>query len=343
MDEVDSLLQRRKTRLQYIKYLFKPGELVVEWKDGDIRGFRTNFEFTGPVVQKNGEKRKKPALNYAEALRAILEDAEQHSTEVKDGVHMWKTLGCSWKFDRTFSRVYSTLELALRIQEKQEYLDVDISDLDIFPLAFADESLKQRLEKRGKMFWKCRFQHFVSCNDDNSQDLDSSADERFMIDLMTYRELHEQQSEGQKSHVPEVFKDDLGPDTMKHEDPPDEKFIYLLLSSIKGFNLQRKRWADLQVDKMNDVVWNKKAFKSLVLEHKTKDLIQALISKQLDSEKSTDLIHGKGNGLILLLHAGLGTGKTLTAESVAEIPEKPLYRVTCGDIGTEPEQSSRVL
>lgn len=28
----------------------------------------------------------------------------------------------------------------------------------------------------------------------------------------------------------------------------------------------------------------------------------------------------------------------LTNNSVAEIAEKPLYRVTCGDIGTEPEQ-----
>jgi MoxR-like ATPase len=36
------------------------------------------------------------------------------------------------------------------------------------------------------------------------------------------------------------------------------------------------------------------------------------------------LIVGKGNGLILLLHGGPGTGKTLTAESIAEVAEKPL-------------------
>ncbi|KAL9564302.1 hypothetical protein ACKAV7_011493 [Fusarium commune] len=34
---------------------------------------------------------------------------------------------------------------------------------------------------------------------------------------------------------------------------------------------------------------------------------------------------------------GPGTGKTLTAESVAEIAKRPLYRVTCGDIGTKAE------
>lgn len=68
-----------------------------------------------------------------------------------------------------------------------------------------------------------------------------------------------------------------------------------------------------------------------------------MVSSQLESEKATDLIAGKGNGLILLLHGAPGTGKTLTAESVAEIAEKPLYRVTCGDVGTKAEDVEKYL
>jgi SpoVK/Ycf46/Vps4 family AAA+-type ATPase len=49
------------------------------------------------------------------------------------------------------------------------------------------------------------------------------------------------------------------------------------------------------------------------------------------------MIEGKGNGLLVLLHGPPGTGKTLTAESVAELVQRPLYRVTCGDIGTDAE------
>ena len=63
----------------------------------------------------------------------------------------------------------------------------------------------------------------------------------------------------------------------------------------------------------------------------------------LEAENSTDIIGGKGNGLIMLLHGGPGTGKTFTAETVAEIAEKPLYRVTCGDIGTQPEKVEKYL
>ena len=96
--------------------------------------------------------------------------------------------------------------------------------------------------------------------------------------------------------------------------------------------------------------------------------------------KREDIISGKGNGLIMLFHGGPGTGKTLTAgestwlplstsiclfssrkvnrpelfvctenlaktlvPSVAEIAEMPLYRVTCGDIGTNAAAVERYL
>lgn len=119
----------------------------------------------------------------------------------------------------------------------------------------------------------------------------------------------------------------MSQDEMDQEEPPDEAFLYLVPLQTKGFNLRTKKWLDLNMDQIHSVVWNKKAFDTLVLDRKTKELITALVSKQISSTKSTDVIAGKGNGLILLLHGGPGTGKTLTAEGVAEIAKKPLYRV----------------
>jgi ATP-dependent 26S proteasome regulatory subunit len=83
----------------------------------------------------------------------------------------------------------------------------------------------------------------------------------------------------------------------------------------------------------------------LVLEPSKKNLIQALVSVHIKKTKPvrSDFMDGKGDGLIILLHGGPGTGKTLTAESVAELAKRPLYRVTCGDIGTDPVKVEEYL
>ncbi|KAF2232372.1 P-loop containing nucleoside triphosphate hydrolase protein, partial [Viridothelium virens] len=49
-----------------------------------------------------------------------------------------------------------------------------------------------------------------------------------------------------------------------------------------------------------------------------------------------DLVRGKGKGLIILLHGAPGVGKTSTAETVAAYTRRPLYPITCGDVGETP-------
>lgn len=55
----------------------------------------------------------------------------------------------------------------------------------------------------------------------------------------------------------------------------------------------------------------------------------------MNSKPSTqlDLVRGKGLGLIILLHGTPGSGKTSTAETVAAHTGRPLYAITCGDLG----------
>lgn len=58
----------------------------------------------------------------------------------------------------------------------------------------------------------------------------------------------------------------------------------------------------------------------------------------LGQNSSMDLVRGKGKGKIILLHGAPGVGKTSTAETVAAYTKRPLYPITCGDIGQTPEK-----
>lgn len=98
----------------------------------------------------------------------------------------------------------------------------------------------------------------------------------------------------------------------------------------------------LFVNNIKPVNWNKEAFEKLVLPPRMKNTVHALVTARKlattaelsavpdKRKKRDDIIRNKGKGLIMLLHGGPGTGKTLTAESVAELAELPLYSVTCG-------------
>ncbi|KAF2141607.1 uncharacterized protein K452DRAFT_227923 [Aplosporella prunicola CBS 121167] len=123
----------------------------------------------------------------------------------------------------------------------------------------------------------------------------------------------------------------------------EDSFLYLVPASIFGFDIQEKKWVNLQVDNIHPVKWNKEAFESLAMDVENKELIEALVNNKITADKATDMVRGKGNGLNILLHGGPGTGKTFTAEGVAEIAEMPLYRVTCGDIGTDPREVEKYL
>ncbi|KAK7714996.1 hypothetical protein SLS64_003692 [Diaporthe eres] len=329
----DSRISLGKITPELLKYLFKPGQLLVQNKDDGMQGWIC--EDWPRVIRRSEKPPRSRQDNTAGATEPEKSESHARSNPLCH-LSAWH-----WEFDGEFQRKKETLFISIEAGAHKES-GIPINSLGIFPLKYASDATFNQLRRRGQSFWKFRKRALVSYRGDADTNRSNLAEERYVIDLKTYQILHKSDApqrrnrQGNLNYV-------LPRKAMENDDPPDGNFEFLLPPKIKGFNLRTKKWFDLVADRISDVKWNKEAFSKVVIQREYKDLIRALVSNQLESEKNTDLIEGKGNGLILLLHGGPGTGKTLTAESVAEIAEKPLYRVTCGDVGTKAEEVEKYL
>ncbi|KAJ9605958.1 hypothetical protein H2200_009807 [Cladophialophora chaetospira] len=310
-DRVETQLKKGVVSYEAIEFLIKPGDaIVVKNKRGRETGtLNAEIAISRPSILTPQQ------LVDADTDKIWLTQTRENKKRYK-----WKWMMGTWayRFDGSFYRKERSIEIEMQAEELHE--EVDIRKLNVYPLKYA------RTEDLSPMKTK-------------------ASAERFMVDFNTYRQLHSGTYAFREVYG-EIDNDDvtrMDLSIMESDEPPPSPDIYAFPATIIGFNLRTKKWVDLEVDLIRDVSWNKQSFAHLVIDSETKELVQALITNQIEREQGTDIIESKGNGLIILLHGGPGTGKTFTAESVAEIAEKPLYRVTCGAIGTHAEDVEKYL
>jgi adenylate kinase family enzyme len=137
----------------------------------------------------------------------------------------------------------------------------------------------------------------------------------------------------------------------KYEFRDEDKFI--LPSRVFAYVLRERRFAQLDARHLKKVTAMQNGFDNLKIDRNNKKLIQVLVDSHFSNKRverehgvegiNQDLIIGKGRGLVILLHGVPGVGKTATAEAVAQISGKPLFPITCGDLGTSPKEVEAAL
>ena len=123
------------------------------------------------------------------------------------------------------------------------------------------------------------------------------------------------------------------------------KDLQLLPRRLVVFALQERKFVNVCVTSLRRIVPQIGIFDKLSIDPRNKSMVRALVQEHFrkkanrDGGKPTpsqDLVRGKGSGLVLMLHGVPGVGKTATAEAMAQEHRKPLFAITCGDLGFEP-------
>jgi len=205
-----------------------------------------------------------------------------------------------------------------------------IAALPAFPLVYHSDhaTIRRQLTARGKLWQDHRGYHYkqyegIAKTYFCSREMKLSIKSRIVIDTKAYTTFNPNDEIYLDSDVSDELSD-------------DQRMISTPI--IRGYALKEKRWLEFYIDGVQDIKWDARAFDSLVLPHAQQDLKQLILafadahSEHLDG--FDDIIQGKGRGVIMLLSGPPGVGKTLTAESVAEVMKVPLYVLSAGDLGT---------
>jgi hypothetical protein len=303
--EITNSVAARQIHLNKLPFLFAPGTLLVTEREG-----------IHTVV------RQKSVMKVQAMSRAIASQAASGESIAE--------IICSMDvsevhFDGRFWAQNKFVEM--RLSKARNRL-IAFDDLNLIPLMTNPPEVRDSLVRRGQKFFSCRSGLYVTCDAKVKEDGIGSCI-RYMVDADAYRIVHRDANSTQQAGTGRDRMEELFPN-----DDPEDEFLLRLPPRVQGFNMQTKTWSNILAAGIEPVIWDKAAFGNLAIDADTKELIQALIRNKIKSDQSIDFVKGKGTGLIVLLHGGPGTGKTLTAETVAEIAERPLYRVTCGAMGT---------
>ncbi len=133
----------------------------------------------------------------------------------------------------------------------------------------------------------------------------------------------------------------------------DDDELLLLPRRVVAYTIRERRFVMLDIRSLKSLPVPDNVFGDLKINPQHGMMVQSLVKSHLDKQAAQklhpgaslnqDLIRGKGSALVILLHGVPGVGKTATAEAVAQVNKKPLFAITCGDLGITPREVEESL
>lgn len=220
-----------------------------------------------------------------------------------------------------------------------------LDELGIYPCTCKNakiDDLQEKILARGRKYLEYTKNNFAYVHYTGNmfivgyfgQVYDFNADGRIVLDKMSYARFES------NSKLAINFDDERN-NAFIARDMLTDDLIKTLPSFITGYSLRTKRWGGFRIDGCSDIKFNESAFDLLVLNSEPrKKFLQTICANE---NKFQDLIQTKAGGQIIILYGTPGTGKTLTAETLAETKKIPLYSVSVGELGTDVETMENQL
>lgn len=158
---------------RYMKYLVRPGDVLVMTDGLQISAFMSLdwiAEIDSYTKRKDADYREYseivPRRRRVESpidrgnYRSRSNSPSQISIYETSSFSYWRVNAWSWEFAGSFEKKTGPVDIELPTYEQDEL--VQINSLDVRPVRFAGDEVKNRLEKRGKTFWSCRRKQLVS-------------------------------------------------------------------------------------------------------------------------------------------------------------------------------------
>ena len=182
----DSLLGQGRISPGLVRYLFKPGDLLVSRVNDQYMGYVSTSWSKIDYDKKVSRMQANTSGNGTKLSLYGSQGADARMSTDKVTIHVCRVDAWHWAFDGNFQRVRDDLELKLpAIEDGENATDVkgktavttqgkenkprlgerNISDLNVFPMQFASAELVEKCRQRGKTFWKCRTRKYVSYQD----------------------------------------------------------------------------------------------------------------------------------------------------------------------------------
>lgn len=212
--------------------------------------------------------------------------------------------------------------------------------------------------------WKLRFglSHGVSGHDswqngDDKMEICHWSDDK-RTQLLVSKPEKTQRSENIGDAMFQRWKELAGP--AGPHDIEDERGNMIRSASLVfprrffAYVLRSRKFASVDVMTMENIPPQENIFDDLEIDKTNKQMVKSLVASHFDKRElqkarpglgsmNQDLIRGKGLGLFILLHGVPGVSKTATAEAVAQANGKPLFTITCGDLGITPKEVEEEL